>query len=207
MRWGIFGGSFNPVHEGHLSLANFAYSELNLDALYFVPAFESPLKPAKDLLPAALRLKLLERALRPYPHLSLSDCEIERGGKSFTVDTLNFFNQKSAGRAQLYFLTGMDSVASLGKWRSPDKIFKLCRFVAASRPGHVWQDTKYPVIRMPFPALNVSSSAVRSRLKKGLPLQGLVPAAVERELKRYQESLMKKPKKGDATSKRKKRSS
>ena len=199
MRLGIFGGSFNPVHRGHLRLAQFAFSELNLDRLYFVPSCETPLKSDRDLLPAPLRVKLLEKTLKAYPHLLVSTCEMERGGKSYTVDTLRYFHKQSGKDGQLYFLTGMDSLQNIEQWKSPETIFELCRFVAATRPGYAWRRTKYPVIQMPFEALSISSSEIRNRLRKDKPLEGLVPAGIEADLKKYFQS-----KKGGMTSKRKK---
>ena len=182
MRIGIFGGSFNPVHLGHLRLAEFASSELNLDHLYFVPTFQSPLKPEKELLPAEIRVKLLQKALKPYPHFSVSDCEIKRGGKSYTVDTLKYFRAKLGPKAQIYFLTGLDALKDLGRWKSSGQIFRLCRFVVATRPGYRWRETKYPVIRLPFEALEVSSSQIRNRLKTRRPVRELVPEEIISDL-------------------------
>ena len=182
MRVGVFGGSFNPVHRGHLALAEFAFSELNLDHLYFVPSFLNPLKPRKDLLPAEVRVRLLKKALKGHSGFSVSTCEIDRGGKSYTVDTLKYFHQKSGKQAQIYFLTGMDTLKNISLWKSPDRLFKLCRFVVATRPGYAWEETKYPVIRMPFEALRISSSEIRNRLKKHKPVNGLVPGEIVKDL-------------------------
>lgn len=167
MRIGILGGSFNPVHEGHLALARFAHSHLNLDHVYFVPSFETPLKSQKDLLPAPLRVKLLQKALKNRPEFSVSTCEIDREGKSYTVDTLKYFHKKLGQEAVLYFLTGMDSLRNLSRWKSVGQIFKLCRFVVASRPGFKRMDTKFPILEMPFDAPDISSSEIRKNLKGG----------------------------------------
>ena len=197
MRLGILGGSFNPVHRGHLSLAKFAFSELNLDRLYFVPSCQPPLKSAKDLLPAALRLRLLEKATKLYPQFHVSDCEIRRGGKSYIVDTLKYFRQKYGKSERIYFITGMDALENIARWKSPEKIFKLCRFVAATRPGHSARKTEYPVTILPFEALEISSSEIRKRLKAGKSVDGLAPEEILADLKKF--------KKGELTSKPKKR--
>ena len=168
MRVGILGGSFNPVHAGHLALATAAYSELNLDQLHFVPSFQNPLKESRALLPADTLLKLLRKALKPYPFFSLSTCEIDRKGKSYTIDTLRYFRKKSGKDAKLYFVTGMDSLETLPRWKSVAEIFKQCHFVVAARPGYRWKETKYPVMRMPFDALAISSSQIRKKTKGGL---------------------------------------
>ena len=167
MRLGVFGGSFNPVHAGHLALARHAQSELNLDHVFFVPARQSPLKPSQALMPAEFRLKLLAKALERSPGFSVSDCEIQRGGVSYTVDTLRFFSKQFGARAVIYFLCGADSLDQLDKWKSTDQIFGLCRFVAVTRPGFRWKETGFPVIRLPMDPIDVSSSRIRARLKKG----------------------------------------
>jgi len=206
MRMGILGGSFNPVHEGHLALASSAFSELNLDKLYFVPSCLTPLKNGKDLLSAEARLSLLKKALKPYPDFSISECEIERGGMSYTVDTLLFFKKKYPA-AKLYFLTGLDSLESLPRWKSVDRIFKLCHFVVAARPGYRWEETKYPVLRMPFEALDVSATSIRRAVLSGKSLDGWVPPSIQGDLKKAFTRVKtapaeKKAKKGDRTSKR-----
>ncbi len=182
MRVGILGGSFNPVHAGHLALAQFAHSELNLDHVYFVPSSETPLKSQKELLPAALRVKLLKKALKDQPEFSVSTCEIDRGGKSYTVDTLKHFHKKIGKKTVFYFLTGMDSLQNLSRWKSVEQIFKLCRFVVASRPGFRPQDSKFPILQMPFDALDISSS----RIRRGM-----------RSNRRHSEAKPKNPKKQD----------
>lgn len=200
MRVGILGGSFNPVHRGHVRLAEVALSELNLDRIYLVPAKENPLKRGGEILPAPLRLSLLKKAVKGIDGLEVSDCELKRKGASFTVDTLRYFKKRSGKNAQLYFVSGLDSLEGLGKWKSVEQVFKLCRFVAAARPGSIWKETKFPVIRMPFDAIDVSSTEVRRRLKAKKSVKELVPTGTEAELKKYYRTA----KKGAGTSKRRK---
>ncbi len=185
MRIGVFGGSFNPVHCGHLALAESAFSQLNLSHVYFVPSFQPPLKSDKDLLPASFRVQLLKKSLKTYPDFSVSTCEIDRGGKSYTVDTLNFFRRKVGKNAKIYFLAGLDSLKNLSQWKSVEKIFKLCNFVVASRPGFQWENTHFPVLQLPFEALDVSSSGLRKRLRAKKSVQDLVPKAIAADLKKY----------------------
>jgi nicotinate-nucleotide adenylyltransferase len=181
-RIGIFGGSFNPVHNGHLHLAEFALSELNLDKVYFVPSHRTPLKKA-DLLPAALRLRCLREALREKKRFAVSTEELRRGGTSYTVDTLKVFRRRLGPETTLYFLAGADNAKNLSRWKSPDKVLNLCRFTILSRPGAARSKTPPGVLWAPFPALDVSSSDVRRRLKTGRSLKGLVPSGVERILR------------------------
>ena len=184
-RIGIFGGSFNPVHLGHIRLAREAASELNLKKIYFVPSFQNPLKRKEDLLPDSLRVKLLKAAIKGNPDFELSLCEIRRKGPSFTVDTLKFFKKRSKAGDALYFLSGADVLGSMKRWRSIDRIFKLCRFVVMTRPGHPVKKDPGPVLHMPFSALPVSSSQIRSRLVRRQSVRSLVPVGTEVILKKY----------------------
>ena len=137
MRIGIFGGSFDPVHRGHLKLAQAALSELNLDKIIFVPCRQNPLKVgaqrAVPLLSAETRIRLLRAAVKRYsPRFSVSLCEIRRQGPSYTVDTLRYF-KKCYPKAVLYFLSGADVLKDLRNWRSFGEVARLshgayCRF-------------------------------------------------------------------------------
>ena len=185
MRIGIFGGSFDPVHEGHLLLAREAYSELGLDKVYFVPLSQNPLEDKERLLPDAERIRLLKAAIKCYPGFFISLCEIQRKGPSFTVDTLKYFKKKFGKSATLYFLCGADVLPGLERWRSVDELFKLCRFVVMSRPGYRLVNTKRPILRLPFTALDISSTEVRRRLKRGQALRDLLSRKTESLMKTY----------------------
>ena len=183
MRIGIFGGSFNPVHQGHLCLAHAAVSELDLDQVIFVPSFQNPLKKKEELFPSALRTKLLKAAIKNHPGFSISLYEIKRKGPSFTIDTLKHFKRKFGGRAVLYFLSGADALKNIRRWRSIDEILKLCRFVVMTRPGYSMKRSPGPILQIPFLALPVSSSEVRRRLKHKQAIGGLVPKGTAKMLK------------------------
>ncbi|MGH7198067.1 MAG: nicotinate-nucleotide adenylyltransferase, partial [Candidatus Omnitrophota bacterium] len=185
LRIGIFGGSFNPVHRGHLKLAREAASELGLQKVFFVPSGRTPLKKDETLLPAALRVKLLKKAVGDDPAFRVSLCEIKRKGASYTVDTLKFFKKKFGKSATLYFLSGADTLKNLSRWRSPSEVLRLCRFVAFSRPGVHPRRVPKEVLFVPFDALPVSSSDIRKRLRQGKPVGRLVPPGTEKSLKAY----------------------
>ena len=195
MRVGIFGGSFNPVHNGHLKLAQYALEELGLQAVYFVPSYQNPLEKKGMLLPAALRVRLLKAALKKKPFFKLSLCELKRKGPSFTVDTLRYFRKRLPKEAVIYFLSGADQARNFFQCKSWRKILKECHFVLMTRPGVgelkikneklKIKSKKMDILWMPFDALPVSSSEIRLRLKKGLSVEGLVPAGTLRELKAY----------------------
>ena len=179
MKLGIYGGSFDPVHLGHLLVAQSAVEELELDRLFFVPTAQSPFKPATKPAPAAVRLQLLRLALAGTSNCEVDDQEIRRGGVSYTVDTLRDYAKRSPS-AQIFYLIGADNAAKLNEWREPAELAKLAEFVAVPRPGGT------PAVFPPpfcgrtlrgFP-FGVSSSEIRARVKAGLPVENLVPAAV-----------------------------
>jgi len=179
MKLGIYGGSFDPVHLGHLLVAQAALEELELDRLFFVPAAQSPFKPEHKPAPATVRLQLLRLALAGKSGCEVDDQEIRRGGISYTVDTLRSYAQQIPG-AGLFYLIGADNAAKLNEWRAPGELARLAAFVAIPRPGGAT-----PVFPPPFRGrilrgfpFSVSSSEIRARVKAGLPIDHLVPAAV-----------------------------
>ena len=192
MRVGIFGGSFNPVHNGHLRLAFCAMSELNLRKVIFVPSHITPLKNGEELLPWRLRVLLLRSVLKGRPGFELSLCEIRRKGLSYTVDTLKFFKKKLGRDAVLFFLAGADTAATLKRWKSWDEVTRLCRFVMMARPGFPRRRLPKGVYTMPLDALPVSSTEVRRRLDQGKTIRGLVPPEVGRILAAYRKKERKK---------------
>ena len=166
MRIGVLGGTFDPVHAGHLKLALAAFSQLNLNKVVFVPSRQNPLKPKAPATPSAVRVRLLRSAIWSYPFFEVSGCELRRKGRSFTVDTLKYFKRKHGSRAVLYFLAGADTARDLRRWRSFDRIRKLSRFVVATRPGFRAARLPAGVLSMPFDALDVSSTRIRRSSSK-----------------------------------------
>src|SRR5438093_1338848 len=133
-RIGLFGGSFDPIHLGHLLVAQSAIEELGLDRLYFIPAAQSPFKPENQPAPAAARLQLLRLALAGKTNCEVDDQEIKRGGASYTIDTLRDYARRFP-QAELFYLIGADNVASLPEWREAEELARLAEFVAIPRPG------------------------------------------------------------------------
>jgi nicotinate-nucleotide adenylyltransferase len=195
MKIGLFGGSFDPVHLGHLLVAQAAIEELALDRLYFIPAAQSPFKPENSHAPAPVRLQMLRLALAGKTHCEVDEQEIERGGISYTIDTLRDYARRFP-QAQLFYLIGADNVANLPKWREAGELAQLAEFVAIPRPGDSVGSSGFsrsgppeggtPNIFPPpfhgrtlkgFP-LGVSSSEIRARVKAGLTIDPLVPAPV-----------------------------
>lgn len=133
MRLGLFGGSFDPVHRGHLVLANSCAEQAALDKVWFVPAAHQPLKPSGPQASDTDRLAMLRLALADQPRLEVSRLEIERGGMSYTVDTLAAVRAQHP-EAELFFLMGADSLADLPHWHRPEKICKLATLLVVRRP-------------------------------------------------------------------------
>jgi nicotinate-nucleotide adenylyltransferase len=179
MKLGIFGGSFNPVHRGHLLVARAAFEEVGIDRLFFVPAARSPFKSEEKPAPDEFRLRLLRLALTGKPECEVDSREIRRGGTSYTIDTLREFAREFPG-AELFYLIGADNVEALGKWREPVELAGLAEFVVVPRPGGakiVFPSPFRGRILKGFP-FDVSSSGIRARVKAGLPIDDLVPATV-----------------------------
>jgi len=190
---GLFGGSFDPVHLGHLLVAQAAIEELGLDKLFFIPAAQSPFKPDSRPAPASVRLQMLRLALAGKVNCEIDDQEIRRGGVSYTVDTLRYYAKQFPG-AELFYLIGADNVAKLTDWHEAGELAKLAEFVAIPRP--VWSsgfsrseppEAGTPNLIFPksfrgrilkgFP-IEISSSQIRARVKAGLPIEHLVPPFV-----------------------------
>jgi nicotinate-nucleotide adenylyltransferase len=132
MKLGIYGGSFDPVHLGHLLVAQAAVEELGLDKLFFVPAAQSPFKPDAKPAPNAVRLQLLRLALAGKSNCEIDEQEIQRGGTSYTIETLRSYAKRFPG-ADLFYLIGADNAAKLNEWREAAELATLTEFIAVPR--------------------------------------------------------------------------
>ena len=179
MKIGIYGGSFDPVHIGHLLVAQAAIEELGLDRLFFIPAAQSPFKPTSKPAPDAVRLQLLRLALAGKTNCEVDEQEIRRGGISYAVDTLRDYARRFPS-AEIFYLVGADNVPKLNEWRAPTELARLAEFVAIPRPGATTASFPTPFrgrMLRGFP-FAVSSSEIRARVKAGLTVANLVPAVV-----------------------------
>ena len=179
MKIGLYGGSFDPVHLGHLLVAQAAREELGLDRLFFIPAAQSPFKPDQKLASAADRLRLLRLALAGKAWCEIDEQELHRGGVSYTIDTVRDY-AKRFGNAQLFYLIGADHVAKLPSWREAQELALLAEFIVVPRPGEAAASFPKPFRGRTlhgFP-LGVSSSQIRARVKAGQPIDHLVTATV-----------------------------
>ena len=185
-RIGLFGGSFDPVHRGHLLVAQAAQEELDLARLFFIPAAHSPFKPESAPTPAPERLRLLRLALAGKTRCEIDEQEIRRGGVSYTIDTLRDYAVRFP-QAQLFYLIGADHLAQLPKWRAAEELARLVEFVVIPRPGQL--ETPVPA---PFRGrwlagfpLGISSSQIRARMKDGRSVDHLVPGLVAEAIRNY----------------------
>lgn len=177
MKIGILGGTFNPIHLGHLILAEEARERLELDKVIFVPTYLPPHKDATSIVAASARFEMIELAIRGNAAFGVSDSEIRRRGASYTIDTLREF-QKEYRRDTLYFVIGSDLLTYLDGWKDLNEIVKMCTFIAATRPGYPLEKIPSNIQTMPIRAVDISGFEIRSRVGEGRSVRYLVPDAV-----------------------------
>ncbi|NIA13358.1 MAG: nicotinate (nicotinamide) nucleotide adenylyltransferase [Nitrospiraceae bacterium] len=184
-RIGLFGGSFDPVHNTHCDIARAALSDAQLDRVFFVVAARPPHKAVGLCASIGERLAMVEAAVRDDPRMEASRVEIDREGPSYTVDTLRQFHRKFPA-AELHLIIGMDSLLDLPRWREPEEIAALAKLLVVPRPGldnagPPELEGRYRVL--PFDQTRLSSTEVRERIASGEAFGELVPPAVERLIK------------------------
>ena len=179
---GFLGGSFDPVHHGHLVAARDAREACALDRVVFVPAAQAPLKPAAVRASASDRLAMLRAAVASEPGFAVSDHELRRGGTSYTVDTARFFRAEFPG-AQLFWIIGADQLARLPRWKDLPALAQLVEFIVVTRPGSAWRRPAglprgLRLHRCSGHTAGVSSTELRARARAGLPLEWFAPQKV-----------------------------
>lgn len=178
-RIGLFGGSFDPIHTGHLLLAQAAFEELELSRLCFILAAQSPFKIGQHFAPAEARLQMLRLALAGRTDCEVDEQEINRGGVSFAIDTARDYARRFP-QATLFYLIGADNVENLPKWREAGELARLTDFAVIPRPGAETAPLPPPFRGRTLRGFTfgVSSSQIRERVKAGRTIEHLVPAAV-----------------------------
>jgi len=179
-RIGVFGGTFDPVHVGHLAIALAALESVPLDRVLFVPVRRSPLKDRDPLASTADRVAMLETAIAREPRFALSRAELEREGVSYTVDTL----EQLRSQGELFLILGSDALADLARWRAPDRIRELATILVAARPGAPEPGAMHGARAFDAPRLDISSRELRARAARGMSLRYLVPDAVWEHIRR-----------------------
>jgi nicotinate-nucleotide adenylyltransferase len=174
---GLFGGSFDPVHHGHLLVALAAVEALGLEELRFVPAREQPFKEGTHVASVADRLEMLRRAVAGTPGLAVDPIEADRPGPSYTVDTLRLLREREPGR-EFILLLGADAAAGLAQWRESGEVLRLARVAVFARPGVPMPEAPWVSAVVPAPAIDISATELRRRAAAGRSIRYYVPDAV-----------------------------
>lgn len=178
MRIGILGGTFNPVHNGHLILAEEISFKLKLDRVVFIPTFIPPHKSRQGIIEAKDRYNMIKLAIRNNLKFSIFDIEIKAKAKSYTVETLNKLKSEVYNKDKLFFITGSDSLKELSSWKDLDKIFKLAKFVIVRRPEYPLKSPPKEAICLDITQIGISSSLIRNRIKNKKSIRYLAPEKV-----------------------------
>jgi len=184
------GGTFDPIHLAHLVTAEAAVEQFGLDRVIFIPTGSPPHKQGHPVTPAEHRYNMVVLATRSNPRFEVSRVELERDGPSYTVDTLAEMKRRLPPGTRLFFITGADAIIEIETWRDPERLFSLCQFIAAHRPGfpvHFIQEGLRQleerfgcrILEVDAPALEVSSTDIRRRVRESRSIRYLVPEAVE----------------------------
>ncbi|MBT4513427.1 MAG: nicotinate-nucleotide adenylyltransferase [Chloroflexi bacterium] len=189
MKIGLLGGTFDPIHNGHLTIAEEARKKLELDKVVFIPARHPWLKADRDITDSQHRLAMVRLATASNPHFEVSTAELARPGPTYTIDTVEAFKTESGSLDDIYFIAGSDAITDLPRWKDPERVVALCQIVGIGRPGapdidiealkpliHGVSDCLRPV---DIPPIDISSTAIRERVKAGLSIRDMVPPEVE----------------------------
>jgi len=195
MKIGVMGGTFDPIHNGHILVAEEARTRLNLAEVLFIPAGQPWLKADQNITLAEHRLEMVRLAIADKPYFKLSTMEVERPGNTYTADTLAELRSQLEPGDELFFIVGWDDLAQLPQWRKLSQLVKLCVIVVAPRPGYPPPDIKslesiipglsQRVMFMDKPEVDISASEIRDRVARGLSVYHLVPEPVNRYIKQH----------------------
>jgi len=195
MNIGVLGGTFDPIHMGHLIIAEETRSQLDLAEVIFMPAREPWLKVNNCISSAEHRVQMVRLAIADEPAFKLSTMEIERAGPSYTVDTITALKERIGVDDKLFFILGWDNLIQLPQWHEPSRLVQMCRLVAVPRVGYPHPKMKVlaasvaglpeSVIMLNTPQLEISSSEIRNRVAQGLSIRHLVVEPVERYIKQH----------------------
>lgn len=180
-RIGVMGGTFDPIHHGHLVAASEVASRFSLDEVVFVPTGQPWQKTHATVSPAEDRYLMTVIATASNPRFSVSRVDVDRPGATYTIDTLRELTRSRVRPAELFFITGADALAQIVTWHASEELFALAHFIGVTRPGHLLEDPGFPaggVSLIEVPALAISSTDCRARVRDELPIWYLVPDGV-----------------------------
>ena len=193
MKIGVLGGTFDPIHIGHLIVAEEARIKLGLSEVIFLPAGNPRLKKNIVIASQQHRLEMIKLAIKSNPHFKISTVEIERTGPSYSAHSLPLLKKELGDSADIYFLIGMDALAELYKWKDPERLLEVCRVVGMTRPGYrdldwspigkVISDASKQIMVLEVPEIGVSSTDIRRRISQGETIRYLVPENVEKYIR------------------------
>ena len=195
MNIGVLGGTFDPIHMGHLIIAEEVRARLDLVEVLFVPAGQPWLKKNNVISSAEHRVEMVRLAIADEPSFKLSTMEIERPGPSYTVDTMAELSRQIGAEDKLFFILGWDNLLQLPQWHEPSRLVRLCRLVPVRRVGYTTPDLdsleaaipglSQSIIMLDTPQIEISASEIRARVARGLSIHKLVPEPVERYIKQH----------------------
>ena len=195
MKIGVLGGTFDPIHQGHLVIAEEAITRLNLAEVLFMPAGQPWLKMDYPISSAEHRVQMVRLAIANKPGFRLSTMEIERDGPTYTVDTIAQLQAQLGAGTELFFVLGWDNLNELPQWREPARLVKLCHLVAVPRPGYPLPDLDSLEVAIPgltsstiilnTPEIDISASEIRQMVAQGLSISHLVPEPVDRYIREH----------------------
>ena len=193
-RIGVIGGTFDPIHFGHLAAAEEARVRVNLEKVLFVVALLPPHKLDDEVTPVEHRLAMVRLGIASNPYFEVSHVDMDRPGPSYTVDTISILREQWGPGTELFFVMGLDSLVEMPTWHQPERLIRLCHVVAVTRPG---VEVDLPALEMSIPGISarleiidmpeveISSSDLQRRLREGLPIKYQVPEEVERYIREH----------------------
>jgi len=194
---GVLGGTFDPVHTGHLIVAADVRAELGLSEVLFVPAGKPwlKLKEERTITPAEHRLAMVRLAIKGNPYFKVSTMEIDRPGSSYSIDTVLELKNKLGPKAEIYFIVGPDALVELPQWKEPARLIEACQIVGIGRPGYARADLRVlnrsvpgaakRIMLLDVPQIDISSTDIRKRVAQGQSIRYLVPEAVQKYIEEH----------------------
>jgi len=195
---GVLGGTFDPIHLGHLIVAEDLRQKLGLGEVLFVPAGRPwlKLKEEKPISPAEHRLAMVRLAVASNPYFKVATMEIDRPGLSYSIDTVLELKAKLGAKSEIYFIVGPDALAELPKWKDPARLVEICQVVGIGRPGYAKADLRklersipgvsQRIMLVDVPQIDISATEIRKRVARGLSIRYLVPEAVEKYIQEHE---------------------